>query len=98
ESLLPEPAPHGVLASVPRRDGLFALPLNRKALGQRSLALLKVFTQSQHAEASHPISSDIFWVKNGIWRRFGIEVGEEGVKVQPPAEGVDDLRAVLAGE
>jgi hypothetical protein len=72
ESLLPEPAPDGVLASVPRRDALLALPLNRKAMEQRSLALLKVFTQNQHAEASHPISPDIFWVRNGIWHRLGV--------------------------
>jgi hypothetical protein len=98
ESLLPEPAPHGVLASVPRRDALLALPLNRRALGQKSLALLKVFTQSQHAEATHPISADIFWVRNGIWRPFGIEVGQDEVGVRPPAELADALRALLSGE
>jgi len=98
ESLLPEPAPHGVLASVPRRDALLALPLNRKALAQRSLALLQVFTGNQHAEASHPISPDIFWVKNGVWRRFGIEVEEGGVRLRPPAELVETLRGLLAVE
>jgi hypothetical protein len=98
ESLLPEPAPHGVLASVPRRDALLVLPLSRKALAQRSLALLKVFTQNQHAEASHPISADIFWVRDGVWRPFGIEIGPDGLKVQPPAEMKDVLDALLAGE
>jgi hypothetical protein len=98
ESLLPEPAPHGVLASVPRRDALLALPLSRKAMAQRALALLKVFTQSQHDEATHPISPDVFWVKDGIWRRFGIEVREDGVQVQPPPECADVLRALLGTE
>lgn len=97
DSLLPEPAPHGVLASVPRRDGLLVLPLHRRAMQQRALALLKVFTQSQHDEASHPISSDVFWVRDGIWRRFGIEVGEDGVKVQPPPGCAEVLREILAG-
>jgi hypothetical protein len=98
ESLLPAPAPHGVLASVPRRDALLALPLNRQALARRSLALLKVFTQNQHAEATHPISPDVFWVKDGTWRPFGIEVGQDGVQVRPPAEVADTLRALLAAE
>jgi hypothetical protein len=98
ESLLPEPAPHGVLASVPRRDALLALPLNRQALQQQSLALLKVFTQNQHDEATHPISADIFWVRDGIWRPFGIELGQDGVQVRPPEELVDTLRALLGAE
>jgi hypothetical protein len=97
ESLLPEPAPHGVLASVPRRDALLALPLCQKSLAQRALALLKVFTKNQHDEASHPISPDVFWVRDGVWRPFGIEVGEDGVKVQPPPECQEVLRALLAG-
>lgn len=96
ESMLPEPAPHGVLASAPRRDALLALPLTRKALAQRSLALLKVITQNQHDEASHPLSPDVFWVKDGVWRRFGIEVGAEGVSVEPPAEMEGVLRSLLA--
>jgi hypothetical protein len=98
ESMLPEPAPYGVLASVPRRDGLLALPLNRKALQQQSLALLKVFTQRQHAEASHPISADVFWVRDGVWRPFGIEVGKDGVSVHPPKEVADELQALLRSE
>jgi hypothetical protein len=98
ESLLPEPAPHGVLASAPRRDALFALPLNRKAMAQRAMALLKVVTQKQHAEASHPISPDVFWVRGGVWRRFGIEVGQDGVRVQPPPECAEVLRTALAAE
>jgi hypothetical protein len=98
ESLLLESSPHGVLASVPRRDALLALSLNRQGMRQRSLALLKAVTQNQYAEASHPISSDVFWVRDGIWRRFGIEVGEEGVQVQPPPECADVLRAILASE
>jgi hypothetical protein len=96
ESLLPDPAPFGVLASIPRRDALLALQLNRQGLQQRSLALLKVFTQNQHDEASHPISPEIFWVKTGVWRRFGIEVGQEGVSLRPPRELADALQVLLA--
>ena len=80
------------------RDALLVLPLSPKALAQRSLALLTIFTQNQHAEASHPISPDIFWVRDGVWRPFGIEVGKDGVKVQPPDEMKAVLDAILAGE
>jgi hypothetical protein len=91
EELLPEPAPDGILMSIPRRDALLALPVNEKVTQQRSLALLKLFTQSQHDEASHPISTEIFWVRQGVWRPVGIEVSETGVRVSPPAELVEIL-------
>jgi hypothetical protein len=42
--------------------------------------------------------ANVFWVKRGTWRRFGIEVGEDGVKVQPPPECADVLREILATE
>ena len=71
--------------------------VNEEALAQRSLALLKVFTQNQYAEATHPISADIFWVRGGVWRPFGIEVGEGGVRVEPPEEMAGVLEELLAG-
>jgi hypothetical protein len=98
EALLPEPAPRGVLASIPRRDALLAMPLDRKALEQRSLALLKVVTQSQYSEATHPLLDEVFWVRNGIWRRFGIELSQEGLRVQPPAEWADEFWALVRAE
>ena len=98
DSLLSEPAPHGVLASIPRRDALLVLPLTRKALSQQSLALLKVITQSQHDEASHPLSTNIFWVKDGIWRVFEIEVSQDGVKGSHPEEMTDTLQSLLNAE
>ena len=52
----------------------------------------------QHDEASHPISSEVFWVRDGVWRPFGIEVDDDGVSVRPPQEWADELRAVLAAE
>jgi len=92
--LLPEPAPHGVLASLPHRGVLLVLPL-RRPVQQRGLALLQGFTQSQHAEASHPLSPHVFWVHEGIWRPFGIQLGEDGVRVQPPPEMAETLRDLL---
>jgi hypothetical protein len=96
DDLLPAVAPHGVLASVPSRDVLLVLPLT-PGLAQRSLALLKVLTRSQHEEASHPLSPDVFWVRDGVWRPFGIEVREDGVRVAPPEDLAGALRDVLAG-
>jgi hypothetical protein len=86
ESLLPAPAPFGVLAAAPDRNTVLALQLNRKGLAGRSLALLHVLAKNCHAEATHPLSPDVFWVKNGVWRRFGIELGQDGIAVQPPKE------------
>jgi hypothetical protein len=98
DELLPEPAPHGVLLSVPRRDALLALPVNRKATLQRSLALLKLFTQSQHDEASHPISPEVFWVRQGVWQPVGITVSEAGVQMSLPAELIEIFRGLVGTE
>ncbi len=94
EELLPDPAPHGVLASIPHRGVLLALPL-RRPVTQRGLALLQTFTQSQHDEASHPLSPQVFWVSQGVWRPFGILIGEEGISIQSPPEMAETLRTLL---
>lgn len=88
---LPAPSPHGVLASVPDRNATLVLPLDRRALAPRALALLRVLTTNQHAEATHPISDEVFWVRDGVWRPFGIDVGDGGVSVRPP----DEMRELL---
>jgi hypothetical protein len=98
-SLLPQPVPPlGALASAPRRDGLFALPMDDRARKQRALALLSVVTREQHAEASHPLSERVFWVRDGVWRPFGIEVGEKGIRVGPPPEWAGDFWAFVRGQ
>jgi hypothetical protein len=95
ESLIPEPAPHGVLASIPQRDCLLALPLNRKALVQSALIALKKTTQQKHSESKRPMSSDTYWVKDGVWRRFELEMGWDSIQIKPPLECVDVLKDIL---
>jgi hypothetical protein len=95
ESLLTDAAPFGVLASVPRRDALLALQFNRQGLQPSSLAMLKVFTQNQFAEASHPISDEVFWVWRGLWRPFGIEVRPDGISLKPPADRAGALKVLM---
>src|SRR5262249_36197369 len=83
EAILPEEAPEGVLVGVPSRDALIALPVHPRTL--QHLALLKVFLANQHQDAAYPITPDIFWVRQGRWRRLGVEVSDQGIQRDPAA-------------
>lgn len=95
ESLLSEPAPHGILAAIPHRNSLLALPLTRTGLLQKSLLLLKNMTESEYARSSYKLSDAIYWVKNGLWQPFGIEVVEGEVKLKLMKECAEAIRAVM---
>jgi hypothetical protein len=96
ESLLPGPAPFGVFATVPHRDALLVLPVTREAMEKKALAVLKAATEKEHAGAAHPLSAELYWVMNGVWRPFTIVVVPEGaIRMRPPAELVQALMTLL---
>src|SRR4029453_11277929 len=94
EAILPEEAPEGALVGVPHRDALIALPVHPQSL--QHLALLKVFLANVHKDAAYPIAPDIFWVRQGRWRRLEVELTDHGVQVQPTEDLIDDLHRLLS--
>src|SRR5262249_4019406 len=93
EAILPEEAPEGVLVGVPSRDALIALPVHPRTL--QHLALLKVFLANQHQDAAYPITPDIFWVRQGRWRRLGVELSDQGIQLDPTEALIDELHQLL---
>ncbi len=86
DATLPEAAADGFFVAVPGRDELLVLPVTRKALG--FLPLLKMIAEKDHKKAPYAISDEIFWIQNGRWHVFGVELGGERVQVRPPQEFV----------
>jgi hypothetical protein len=50
-----------------------------------------------HKDAPYAISDQVFWVRQGAWQLFPIELGDKKVIVKPPAEFVRVL-GWLSGE
>jgi len=86
DSMLPVPAPHGMLVVVPDRSKLLVLPLDAKSFKQGAFSMLKTFATNHFRESKYPISPEVFWVKDGIWYLFDIVIGAEGVTINYPPE------------
>jgi hypothetical protein len=78
---LADPSPAGWLVAVPARDWLFALPVRPDKLS--GVPLLKVLAEKSFAEDAYPICDEVFWVKDGVWERFPIWLGNERADVTP---------------
>src|SRR5262249_8502183 len=87
---LPEFSEHGFLVAVPGRDELLVLPVTQVSL--QFLPLLKAIAQKNFTTVPYPISSDIFWIKDGTWHAFAIELDGARANIRPPAEFVPILR------
>jgi hypothetical protein len=96
EYLLPEYAERGYLLSIPNRDRLLLLPVEAEALAR--LHILQFAARQSHAEAPYPISDEVFWVRDGVWRRFGIEFKDGTLSVTPPPEFAEVLEELLPDE
>jgi hypothetical protein len=84
EWLLPEYAENGYFVAVPGRDQLFILPVDKRAL--EFVAWLRMIANKVHQTVPYPISPEVYWVHDGAWRPFGIELGTDKIVVTPPPE------------
>jgi hypothetical protein len=91
--LVPEGRADGCFAALPGRDELLVLPVTAAGLGQAPL--LRALADKNYKTAPYPISDQVFWIHDGVWRRFPIEIKEGQVAVQPPLEFVDILKRLM---
>jgi hypothetical protein len=89
DRLLPETSGDGCFISLPGRDSLFVLPVSARALGQ--VHLLKMLAEKNYQSAPYPISDEVYWVRDGVWRRFVIQIKGQQVTLEPPAEFMEIL-------
>jgi hypothetical protein len=96
EYLLPEYAEHGYLLAIPNRDRLLLLPVQAESLAL--LHVLQFAARQSYTDAPYPISDEVFWVRDGVWRRFGIEFTDGTLSVTPPPEFAEVLEELLPEE
>ena len=73
--------------ALPGRDELLVLPVTRAALAA-ALPLLKLLAEKDHKNAPYAISDEVYWVHDGRWHIFGVELHGDRVQVRPPQEFV----------
>jgi hypothetical protein len=84
DTLLPEGRELGWFVALPGRDELLVLPVTRRAFPH--VHLLKVLALKNFKSAPYAISDEVFWIREGVWRRFPIELEAESINLRPPAE------------
>ena len=89
DTLLPEGAGDGFFVAVPARDCVLAVPVNAQALG--FVHLLKVLAEKNFKTSPYSISDRVYWVREGVWRFFCVEVQGQQATIQPPLEFVEIL-------
>lgn len=78
---LPEP---GCLLAIPSRDELLVLPLTPEALPH--VHLLALLAEKNFRSAPYSVSDRVYWVRQGIWMNFPMQVRGEEIVVKPPEE------------
>jgi hypothetical protein len=96
DRLLPESNVAGNLVVLPGRDELLVLPINMNAVPH--LHLMKVLADKNYKNAPYPISDEVYWVYQGVWRRFPVEMKSGEVNVYPPAEFMEVLNSLKGSE
>jgi hypothetical protein len=96
EELLPEECPAGCWVAVPCRDLIFALAVRMETLQQAHL--LQYLAQRNFETKPYPISEEIFWVHEGVWRPFKVLRTKDNIQVFPPQEFLDVLSTVFPSQ
>jgi hypothetical protein len=94
--LMPDTPADGCFVALPGRDHLLVQPVTLDGL--TNVHLLKVLADKNYRSTPYPISDQVFWVRDGVWRVFPIEIQGEKVTVQPPEEFVEILRRLVPDE
>ncbi|MCI0684440.1 MAG: hypothetical protein L0Y71_20200 [Gemmataceae bacterium] len=80
----------GFFVALPGRDQLLVLPVAKDALGH--IAWLRALASRTHETVPYPISGEIFWVRQGVWRLFSVSIDKDQVIVTPPPEFTEVLQ------
>src|SRR5262249_50719495 len=83
----------GYFVALPGRDEMLVLPVTSTSLPQ--VHLLKVLAEKNFKNAPYPISDDVFWIRDGVWRLFPMSVKNEQVTVTPPQEFLELLKRFM---
>jgi hypothetical protein len=96
DDLMPDAKANGFLVALPGRDELLVMPVSTAALP--FLPLLKVVADKNHKSAPYPITDTVYWIQNGVWRPFTIEVRNDQANIQPPPEFLPLLQQLMPDE
>ncbi|MCI0460940.1 MAG: hypothetical protein L0Z62_28665 [Gemmataceae bacterium] len=96
DALLPETTGEGYFVALPGRDELLVLPVTVPALG--FVPLLKGIAEKSYRTAPYAITDEVFWVREGTWYPFPIELGSDKVTAQPPPEFLEVLERLTVEE
>lgn len=92
DTLLPAGTADGFFVALPSRDQLLVLPVTTQAL--TFVHLLQILVDKQYKTLPYPISDEIFWVRAGVWRSFGIDIDGNKVTIQSPEEFLEVLERI----
>lgn len=93
--LMPEFKADGFFVSIPGRDQLLVLPVNASGLG--AVHFLRLMADKSYRNTPYPISDEVYWLREGQWHRFRVEIRGQQVMVEPPEEFAEILSR-LSGE
>ena len=93
DNLIPETSGEGYLVALPGRDELLVLPVTASSLAYAPL--LKNVAEQSFRTAPYAISDEVFWLHEGQWRLFPIEVRGDQVTAQPPPEFLPILERLV---
>jgi hypothetical protein len=93
DELLPETRAEGYLVALPGRDELLVLPVTGPSIA--FAPLLKSVAEQSYRTAPYAITDEVYWVHEGRWHLFPIELRGENVTAQPPAEFLPVLERLV---
>ena len=79
----------GWLVAIPARDWLFALPATQENVAH--FPKLKVLTEEYYRQEPYPISDAVYWLHDGQWEDFPINLSPDQVEVKPSAHFMKTL-------
>jgi hypothetical protein len=94
DRLLPEYQENGYFVAIPGRDQLLVLPVVKHSL--EYVAWLRMIASKAHQTVPYPISPEVYWIQNDVWRPFDIDVRNEKITVTPPPEFEEVMRRLNA--
>jgi hypothetical protein len=96
DELLPETRAEGYLVALPGRDEILVLPVTGPSLAYAPL--LKNVAEQSFRTAPYAITDEVFWVHEGRWHLFPIDLSGETVTAQPPPEFLQILDRLVPDE
>jgi hypothetical protein len=96
DELLPETRDEGYLVALPGRDEILVLPVTGPALAYAPL--LKNVAEQSFRTAPYAITDEVFWVHEGRWHLFPIDIRGDTVTATPPPEFQQVLDRLVPNE